>query len=63
MFLLVFKVTMLSKVVPVHCTPNGNYSPLIQSRTKPANFVAMGIPILDMTETPLEAQKCWKMFI
>jgi len=30
---------------------------------KPANFVAVGIPILDMTETPPEAWKCWKMFI
>jgi hypothetical protein len=28
-----------------------------------ANFVAMCIPILDMTETPPEAWKCWKTFI
>jgi hypothetical protein len=30
---------------------------------KPANFVAVGIPIQDMTGTTPKAQTCWKTFI
>jgi hypothetical protein len=37
--------------------------PYSHGQPKPTYFVAVGIPILDMTETPPEAQKCWKTFI
>ena len=44
----------------MHFKPLSGYS---GGQTKPAYFVAMGIPIWDMTETPPEARKCWKTWI
>ena len=39
--------------------------PAVHSRgqPKPAYFVAVGIPIRDMTGMPPEARKCWKTSI
>jgi hypothetical protein len=54
-----------SSVYMVKYKPRGVYVMIVYSRgqPKPTYFVAVGIPILDMTETPPEAQKCWKTFI
>jgi hypothetical protein len=42
------------------CSQHVIYS---HGQTKPAYFVAVGIPIWDMMETPLEARKCLKTCI
>ena len=41
----------------------GRKVPDCHGQPKLANFVAVGIPILDMMETPTEAWKYWKPFI
>jgi hypothetical protein len=54
------KAMALMVTVPLNLSSKDMYS---RRQPKPTYFVAVGIPILDMTETPPEARKCWKTFI